>query len=118
MLQFSNIFKKLFISLFHTNFLFLHPLKTSKSSSFLKFAVDGEMKHRCKIFVDQILQNSMKHFYAFNKKTIFINKIIIFFPQFSYIINERIAFIQQLFIYSKNELFLLNKLFLYLTKYK
>ena len=57
------------------------------------FPADIEIKHKCEILVDHILQNSMKQFYMLHKKTIFINKAIITIQRIIYIFNEKIVFI-------------------------
>ena len=62
--------------------------------------------------VDQMLQNSTKKFYAFNKRTIFIQRIIYIFSEIIiliqfwiiYISNGRIVFIQWI-TYIFNQLF-------------
>ena len=61
--------------------------------------------------VDQMLQNSTKKFYAFNKRTISIqriihilNEIIILIQPIICISNEKIVFIQWITLYSTNYL--------------
>ena len=84
-----------------------------------------------------MLQNSIKHICAFNKKTIFIQRIIYstkelflfsesfiysteglfsFSELFTYLKNKLFS-LNELFIYLMNKLFLFNKLFIYSTNY-
>ena len=62
------------------------------------------------VIVDQMLQNSKKQFYAFKKRTVFIQQII-------YIFNERIILIQQI-IYIFNEIIILIQGIIYILKKK
>ena len=70
---------------------------------------------------DQILQNSTKQFYTFNKKTILIqrivyifNEIIILIQQSIYVFNKVTSLIQRI-IYIFKEIIIFNELCMYST---
>ena len=78
--------------------LFKRQLILIKNISKFKFRLKHVWHHKMK--VDQMLQNPTKQFYAFNKRTIFIQGII-------YIFNKRIILIQRvIYIFNKTIIFI------------
>ena len=99
--------------------LFKRQLILIKNISKFKFSLKHVWHQKMK--VDQMLQNPTKQFYAFNKRTIFIrriiyifNKRIILIQQVTYIFNKTIIFIQWIiYVFNKITIFIKRNIYIF-----